>query len=394
MDEFTSKWRINHVKIVVDEVVLEGALTIENGLITEIIEGSEGHDGSDIRTIDGAGGWLLPGFIDMHVHGGYGADFMEANEEAYDTILKFHASKGTTRMLATTVTASHDAIDSVLHAASAYMMHPMPYAALAGVHLEGPFISELWPGAQNPSFISPPRLDWLQEWNRQYPGVIKQLTFAPEKEGSLALSSWLAEQGIVAACGHTDANYADIIAAADAGLSQAVHTYNAMRGLHHREPGTLGAVLTDERIYAELIADGHHVHPAAIRLLAAAKSTAKMILITDAMAAAGLGDGQYDLGGLTVDVQGGVAKLREGGNLAGSTLTMIDAFRFMLANTSLTVPQVSVLASANPAKQLGLLQQTGTIAAGKLADLIWTDKTFTTVNSTWVNGQQVYSSMK
>ena len=119
-----------------------------------------------------------------------------------------------------------------------------------------------------------------------------------------------------------------------------------------------------------------------------------MILITDAMAAAGLGDGQYDLGGLTVDVQGGVAKLREGGNLAGSTLTMIDAFRFMLANTSLTVPQVSVLASANPAKQLGLLQQTGTIAAGKLADLIWTDKTFTTVNSTWVNGQQVYSSMK
>ncbi len=394
MDEFTSKWRINHVKIVVDEVVLEGALTIENGLITEIIEGSEGYDGSDIRTIDGAGGWLLPGFIDMHVHGGYGADFMEANEEAYDTILKFHASKGTTRMLATTVTASHNAIDSVLHAAAAYMMHPMPYAALAGVHLEGPFISELWPGAQNPSFISPPRLDWLQEWNRQYPGVIKQLTFAPEKEGSLALSSWLAEQGIVAACGHTDANYADIIAAADAGLSQAVHTYNAMRGLHHREPGTLGAVLTDERIYAELIADGHHVHPAAIRLLAAAKSTAKMILITDAMAAAGLGDGQYDLGGLTVDVQGGVAKLREGGNLAGSTLTMIDAFRFMLANTSLTVPQVSLLASANPAKQLGLLQQTGTIAAGKLADLIWTDKTFTTVNSTWVNGQQVYSSMK
>ena len=394
MDEFTSKWRINHVKIVVDEVVLEGALTIENGLITEIIEGSEGYDGSDIRTIDGAGGWLLPGFIDMHVHGGYGADFMEANEEAYDTILKFHASKGTTRMLATTVTASHNAIDSVLHAAAAYMMHPMPYAALAGVHLEGPFISELWPGAQNPSLISPPRLDWLQEWNRQYPGVIKQLTFAPEKEGSLALSSWLAEQGIVAACGHTDANYADIIAAADAGLSQAVHTYNAMRGLHHREPGTLGAVLTDERIYAELIADGHHVHPAAIRLLAAAKSTAKMILITDAMAAAGLGDGQYDLGGLTVDVQGGVAKLREGGNLAGSTLTMIDAFRFMLANTSLTVPQVSLLASANPAKQLGLLQQTGTIAAGKLADLIWTDKTFTTVNSTWVNGQQVYSSMK
>ncbi|MFC5651523.1 N-acetylglucosamine-6-phosphate deacetylase [Paenibacillus solisilvae] len=393
MNEAAGKWRINHVKMVIGDSILEGHLTIENGVITEIAGGScEGASASGIPTIDGDGGWLLPGFIDVHVHGGYGADFMEANKDAYDTITKFHASKGTTRMLATTVTASREDIDSVLRAASAYIQHPMPYAALAGVHLEGPFISELWPGAQNPSFISPPRVDWLQEWNKQHPSIIKQLTFAPEKEGGLELVSWLAEQGITAACGHTDAKYADIIAAAEAGLTQAVHTYNAMRGLHHREPGTLGAVLTEDRIYAELIADGHHVHPAAIRLLMSAKTTDKVILITDAMSAAGLGDGQYDLGGMTVDVLAGVAKLRVGGNLAGSTLTMIDAFRFMLANTSLTVPQVSTLASTNPAKQLGLLQETGTIAIGKLADLVLTDETFTAVHSTWVNGKQIYSS--
>ncbi|BBH21468.1 N-acetylglucosamine-6-phosphate deacetylase [Paenibacillus baekrokdamisoli] len=394
MHENPNKWRIKNVKIVVDTNIIEGSLLVDNGIISAIIAGNTDDASLEnaIPTIDGAGGWLLPGFIDIHVHGGYGADFMEATEEAYHTITKFHASNGTTRMLATTVTASPEDIDSVLHAASAYMNASMPYAALEGVHLEGPFISELWPGAQNPNYISPPRLDWVQEWNKQYPGKIKQLTLAPEKEGSLALIQWLAEQGIVAACGHTDAKYADILAAADAGLTQAVHTYNAMRGLHHREPGTLGAVLTDERIYAELIADGHHVHPAAIRLLLSAKPSDKVILITDAMAAAGLGDGEYELGGLVVDVVAGVAALREGGNLAGSTLTMIDAFRYILTNTSLSVPEISVLASANPAQQLGLKERTGTIAAGKLADLVWTDSKFETVLSTWVQGRQVFAA--
>jgi len=390
-----SKWRVNNVRIVLEDQTVQGTVTVEDGIITAISrsdakDAPAGHNG-DWQTIDGAGGVLLPGFVDVHVHGGFGADFMDADKEAYDTITRFHASKGTTTMLATTVTASHDAIEAVLAAASAYIgSGSMPYAALAGVHLEGPFISELWPGAQNPSYISPPRLDWLQKWHGAHPGLIKQLTLAPEKEGALALISWLAEQGIVAACGHTDAKYADIINAADAGLTQAVHTFNAMRALHHREPGTVGAVLSDSRIYAEVITDGHHVHPAAVRLLAASKPADKVILITDAIAAAGLGDGSYKLGGLEVDVQDSVARLHEGGNLAGSTLTMIDAFRFMVENTSLSIPQISRMASANPAAQLGLQDRIGRIAVGKQADLVLTDDAFKEVRATWVNGRQVF----
>ncbi|QYR20382.1 N-acetylglucosamine-6-phosphate deacetylase [Paenibacillus sp. sptzw28] len=397
MNPLIDKWRLDNVKIVLDSGLVEGSVVVENGVIAAVVQKKAGlvHDtggNGGITIIDGAGGILLPGFIDVHVHGGYGADFMDASKPAFDTITRFHASKGTTTMLATTVTASREAIEAVLEAAAEYMRSDMPYAALAGVHLEGPFISELWPGAQNPAYISPPRMDWVDKWVSLHPGIIKQLTLAPEKEGALELIKQLARQGIVAACGHTDAVYADIMKAADAGLSQAVHTYNAMRGLHHREPGTVGAVLTDARIYAEIIADGHHVHPAAVRLLAASKPADKLILITDAIAAAGLGDGEYDLGGLTVDVRASIARLREGGSLAGSTLTMIDAFRFMLEHTNLTVSQVSRIASANPARQLGLQQRTGSIAIGKQADLVLASESFTSVLRTWVGGRQVYAA--
>ncbi|MBP3962109.1 N-acetylglucosamine-6-phosphate deacetylase [Paenibacillus lignilyticus] len=386
-------WFITNVKAIVQDTVVEGSIIVENGIITAIVEGqflpaeNEQH-----RTIDGNGSWLLPGFIDMHVHGGFGADFMDANREAYDTITRYHAAQGTTRMLATTVTASKEAIEAVLAAANDYVSGEMDYAALGGVHLEGPFISELWPGAQNPAFISPPRVDWVKSWNEQYPGLIKQLTLAPEKERACELIAYLAESGIVAACGHTDATYSQVTAAADAGLTQAVHTFNAMRGLHHREPGTVGAVLTDHRITGEIIADGHHVHPAAIRLLVGAKPADKVVLITDAMSAAGLGDGDYDLGGLIVDVKQGVARLREGGSLAGSTLTMIDAFRYMLTHTDLSPAEVSRMASGNPARQLGLAEVTGSIAVGKRADLVLTDAAFTEVSHTWVNGRLVHGS--
>ncbi|QHT60139.1 N-acetylglucosamine-6-phosphate deacetylase [Paenibacillus lycopersici] len=391
MNETAGNWLIRGVNAVVGDTVVEGAAVIvEDGRIAKISSGDAPVPAGVLTVIDGNGGWLLPGFIDMHVHGGFGADFMDASKASYDAITSFHASKGTTRMLATTVTAPPEAIEAVLDASAAYRSGDMPHAALQGVHLEGPFISELWPGAQNPAFISPPRLDWVQAWLEKHPGLIKQLTLAPEKGGAAEVIACLAEHGAVAAAGHTDALYAQVEAAVEAGLTQAVHTFNAMRPLHHREPGTVGAVLSDNRIHAELIADGHHVHPAAIRLLVQAKPVDRVILITDAMSAAGLGDGQYDLGGLAVDVAQGVARLREGGSLAGSTLTMIDAFRFMLTHTGLGVAEVSRMASANPARQLGLQEVTGSIAEGKYADLVLADASFETVSRTWVEGRLVY----
>ncbi|MFS0727316.1 N-acetylglucosamine-6-phosphate deacetylase [Paenibacillus sp. 1P07SE] len=293
-----STWSIHNVNLVMDETVIRGSLQCENGKISLIHEGDVPPSTSTDRlVIDGHNGYLLPGFIDMHVHGGYGSDFMDATSDAYEAITRYHASHGTTGMLATTMTAPPKDIEAVLACAARYQSGEMPYARLLGVHLEGPFISPRWPGAQNPDYIVSPQLSWLKQWTAEYPGVIRQLTLAPESDSADEVITWLHRQDIIAAAGHTDATYEQIVHAVELGLTQAVHTFNAMTPLHHRKPGTAGAVLTEDAICAELIADGHHVHPAAIRLLVCAKPADQLVLITDAMSAAGLGDGDYELGG-------------------------------------------------------------------------------------------------
>lgn len=390
------RWLIYNVNIVLEDRTTAGGLLVGNGKIERVVAESEldpaGRiEGEPVERIDGRDGWLLPGFIDLHVHGGYGGDFMNADRASYDRISKFHASQGTTGMLATTMTASKEAIEAVLEAVWQYRNGQMPYAALLGVHLEGPFISERWPGAQNPAYICDPQPAWLQQWSQAYPQLIRLLTLAPEKSGAAETIAWLASEGIVAAAGHTDARYDDMLAAADAGLTHAVHTCNAMRGLHHREPGTLGAVLTDDRIYAEIIADGEHVHPAVIRLLLKSKPLDKVVLVTDAIEAAGMPDGDYELGGLPVVVRNGTARLREGNALAGSSLSMIRAVRYMLEHTDLSISEVSRMASGNPARELGLYGVTGSIAAGKQADLVWADASLN-VKRTWVGGRTVFDA--
>jgi N-acetylglucosamine-6-phosphate deacetylase len=383
---------ITGAKIVTEQGVIEqGVLHLKDGVIASVQSSSQWNPStadSAAETLDANGSWLLPGFIDVHVHGGYGADFMESSPETLDTITRFHAKNGTTGMLATTMTQTREAIDRVLGEVSRYMQEPMPYAQLLGVHMEGPFISPKWAGAQDPKLMLPPQLSWLQDWDERFPQLVKQLTLAPEVEGGLETIAWLRDRGIVAACGHTDASYADIQSAASVGLSHAVHTFNAMKPLHHREPGTVGAVLTDDRISGEVIADGHHVHPAAIRLLVKAKQPHGLLLITDAMSAAGLGDGQYDLGGQAVSVQSGVARLTEGGALAGSTLTMIDALRFMVREVGVSVEDASRFASGNPARLLQLQASHGSIAQGKQADLLLVSPELE-LEYVWIRGKEL-----
>ncbi|KQX45880.1 N-acetylglucosamine-6-phosphate deacetylase [Paenibacillus sp. Root444D2] len=383
---------ISGAKIVTEQGIIErGILHVKDGFIAFVGDMSQWDPsaaGSAARSIDAHGSWLLPGFIDVHVHGGYGADFMDANPETLDIITRFHALHGTTSMLATTMTATRDAIDRVLGEVDRYKNQEMPYAQLLGVHLEGPFISPKWAGAQDPNLMVPPQLSWIEDWHERYPQLMKQLTLAPEREGGLEMIAWLRDHGIVAACGHTDSTYADIQAAVREGLTHAVHTYNAMKPLHHREPGTVGAILTDERISGEVIADGHHVHPAAIRLLAMVKQPHGLLLITDAMSAAGLGDGQYKLGGQAVTVQSGVARLTEGGALAGSTLTMIEALRFMVREVGVSVEDASRFASGNPARLLRLEGSHGSIAQGKQADLLLVSPELE-LEQVWVRGKEI-----
>lgn len=384
---------IHNITLVTPDRIGPGSLLAENGRIASIQwqEQSLGKDVSgllpDCEIIDGNGGYLLAGFIDVHVHGGNGSEFMEPSTEAFENIIRFHTANGTTTILPTTVTASKEAIDAALQTAATYQQQAFPYAHLEGVHLEGPFISPKWPGAQDPNFITPPQLSWLQQWQAEFPDLVKLVTLAPETEGASEAIAWLAENGIVAAAGHTDAVYEQIAAAQQAGLSHAVHMFNAMRPLHHREPGTVGAVLELNAISTELIADGYHVHPAAIRLVLQAKPDDKVLLITDAMSAAGLGDGQYQLGSLDVTVSDGAARLTDKGNLAGSTLTMIQAFRYMVETVGISLQHASKLASSNPAQLLGLSDDRGSMEVGKRADLVWVDHELNIV-ATWVDGHR------
>lgn len=383
---------IRHAKIVTEEeTIQDGALVISEGTI-EFIGTEEAFAAQQsyqkLPSVDYEGDWLLPGFIDVHVHGGFGHDFMEANDAALERITQFHAQNGTTTMLATTVTAPKEAIDRVLAGVNSWQENEVKGARLAGVHLEGPFLSKVFPGAQNPEHMIPARIDWLEEWTSAYPGLIRMMTLAPEVEGNMDCIEWLRKNNIVAACGHTDAEYEEILEAKKRGLQHAVHTFNAMKPLHHRNPGTVGAVLTDDDISCEIIADGHHVHPACIDLLFRAKGRDRLILITDAMSAAGMEDGEYNLGDLKVRVKDGVARLKEGESLAGSTLTMIQAFRFFVETVGVSIEETSRMASGNPARLIGLDDEIGSISLGKKADLLRLDSKLQ-LKEVWRDGQLI-----
>lgn len=387
----TGKFLIVGANIVTpDRVIEKGWLLVGDGMIEAVGDYSisDAPAAPEHEIVVALGGIVLPGFIDVHVHGGAGHDFMDADRDGLLAITRFHAEHGTTSILATSLTASRDELTAVLERVDAFMAEPMPYSQVLGVHFEGPFISEAWKGAQNPAHIVPPQPEWLEAWTARFPGAIKIQTLAPEAEGALEYIELLAGHGIVPSCGHTDATYDRIVAAADHGLRHAVHTFNAMRAFHHREPGTVGAVLADKRIMAEVIADGHHVHPAGIKMLAAAKGEDNVMLVTDAMAAAGMPDGDYELGGLPVRMTCGVARLKASGNLAGSTLTMIEAFRYIVREVGIPLVGASKMASLNPARQLGMDGDRGAIAPGKRADLLLLDDALK-LRQVWIGGKPI-----
>lgn len=386
-----NSFQIVHAQVVTPRgTILDGAVAVDDGVI-RYVGTTSGLASAGLMAadpIDAQGAYLLPGFIDVHVHGGMLQDFSVPSKQAFDDITRLHLSQGTTSMLATTMTMPKEVIEEVLEEVHRYRAEGMPYAKLAGVHLEGPFISPKWPGAQNPAHIVPPNKAWVEEWESKYPGLIKQVTFAPEQEGAHELIAFLRSKAIVAAAGHTDATYEEIMAAVEVGLHHAVHTFNAMTPLHHRKPGTAGAILSTPAISAEIIADGIHVHKAGIQLLAQVKNNRNLILITDAMSAAGLGNGDYMLGDLPVVVKDNMCTLKENeGTLAGSTLTMIRGFRHLVKEIGLTVEQASEAASGNPARLLRMDHLTGSVETGKLGDLLLVNRDLQ-LETVWVEGRK------
>jgi N-acetylglucosamine-6-phosphate deacetylase len=347
------------------------------------------------------GQWVLPGFVDMHVHGGGGTSFTAGPVGDARRAVEFHRRHGTTTIVASLVTAPL----ADLEARAAMLAGLAREGVIAGVHLEGPFLSAARCGAQDPRYMIAPDVAAFERLNAACAGHLRVITIAPELPGATAVIKAAAQAGVIAAVGHTDATADVTSAAVDAGASHATHLFNGMRPLHHREPGPVGALLDRDEVSCEVIADGVHLHDTAIRLVARAAGPGRLVLITDAMAAAGMPDGSYRLGSMRVEVEGGVARLADGDNgnrtgratapvmgpapgrtgatagagpagaIAGSTATMAGVVRHAIA-AGLPVTDVAAAASTTPARLLGLGHRTGALRPGLAADLVVCDESF------------------
>jgi len=330
---------------------------------------------------------LVPGFIEPHVHGAGGFDVMHATWETMSVISRKLASHGTTSFLPTTVSAPADVLTETVERLSGLIGTKFEGASPLGIHLEGPFINMVKRGTHRQASLHRPDSVLLSKWIQRTKGRIKLLTLAPELEGATDVAELAERSRIVVGMGHSDASFLEATEAADRGVRYAVHTFNAMRPLSHRDSGIIGAVLSDDRIFAEIIADGIHVAPEVVRVFARAKGKDRMILATDAISATGMPDGSYALGRHHVDVVGGICRDVEG-RLAGSTLTQDRALRNLMHWTGMRLEDALLAVTANPAKALAL-EERGRIEVGSSADFTLLDENLE-VAQTYVGGDLVF----
>ncbi|GAA1656458.1 N-acetylglucosamine-6-phosphate deacetylase [Nonomuraea maheshkhaliensis] len=348
-------------RIVTPEGVHEGWLTIEDGRITHVGHGSAPGSGLSV-----GGRHVVPGFVDLHNHGGAGGSFPTGEQDKARDAVALHRRHGTTTTVGSLVT---DSIEGLTRAVAS-LAELCEDGLLAGIHLEGPYISRARCGAHDPALLREPSPQELAGLVKAGRGHIRMLTIAPELPGALDTIRMAVAEGVLAAIGHSDADYDKTIEGIEAGATVATHLYNAMPPLGHRAPGPVAALLDDERVTVELVNDGVHVHAAMLRLAYEVAGPGRTVLVTDAMSATGLGDGDYALGSMRVHVRDGVARLAEGGSIAGSTLTMDVAFRRGVQEVGMSLPDAVQVASLTPARVLGLADRIGSIAVGKAADLV------------------------
>lgn len=398
----TRATRLTGARVVLPDTVLErGEVAFADGVITAVGTSPAadrtrhgGHDSGagaaadDTRerggsapedTVDLAGHWLVPGFVDMHVHGGSGASYMSGDPEQALHAAAFHRAHGTTTTMASLVTAPHDE----LMRAVSQLAGLVEDGALAGLHLEGPYLSRARCGAHDPDLLRDPdraEVDALLKAGR---GTVRMLTLAPELDGGVDLVRRLVDAGVLAAVGHTDGTHRETLAALAAGASVATHLFNAMRSVHHREPGPVTALLQDSDVVVELINDGVHLHPGIVNLAFQAAGSSRVAFITDAMSAAGMPDGTYPLGPMTTRVEGGIARLVDGDSIAGSTLTLDRALRTAVRENHLPMTDAVRALSTTPARALGLADRAGSIEVGKRADLVVLDADLRVTGVLW-----------
>lgn len=396
-------WLLQNGTFVINQKLEEGHLVIIDGLIQGFYL-KEKKDHTKLvydlnidsnQVIDCTGALIGPGFIDIHVHGGGGADVMDASLESFQQMAYTHGQKGTTRFLLTTVTAPHEELISVCRMAKKWREQieqkgEIPSGALPlGIHLEGPYISLNRKGAQNGEYIRPFSMDEFMEYQEASQHWIKIITLAPEKLTEMKVITELKMKGVVVSIGHTDATYEDVDEAFHHGAQHVTHLCNTMKGIHHRSPGPVTYALIHDGLTVEFIADGLHVHPAIIELALRSKKKDEIAIVTDAMRAAGVNDGIYKLGDLEVYVHEGKAMLKDG-TLAGSCLDMERAYKLLEKELSINEVQLFQMLSTTPAKILGINHRFGSLDAGKVADLVIfrDDKlSHVMVDGSWIKGE-------
>ena len=344
----------------------------------------------DVELVDYGEAIISPGFVETHIHGYDGSDVMDNDPNGLQTMAQGLLRTGTTSWLPTTLTDSKEHLAAVCQTI-AENYQTINGAKIQGIFLEGPFFTEKYKGAQNLKYMGDPSIEILNEWQAAAKGLVKKIAIAPERQGVAEFVDAAVAQGIVVALAHSDARLDQAESAVDHGASIFVHTFNGMRGLHHREPGMVGAALSLDQVYAEAISDGLHVHPAALKIIFKARGPKEMILITDAMRATGLGDGMSKLGEFEVEVKDGAARLVEGGNLAGSVLEMNQAIKNMLDWQICNLAEALEMATLTPAKSVGIEHQCGIIAPERAADFVVLDDQMH-VLATYIDGRVVYQA--
>ncbi|MCB5099277.1 N-acetylglucosamine-6-phosphate deacetylase [Streptococcus mutans] len=340
------------------------------------------------QVLDYSGYEIAPGLVDTHIHGFAGADVMDNKEESLATMSRELLSAGVTSFLPTGLTASFETLNKVCQTIAKFAGKETG-ARIQGLFFEGPYFTEKYKGAQNPSYMRNPSTSELDQWLASSKGLLKKIALAPEREGTAEFISYACKRGVVVALGHSDATYQEAVEAVEAGASVWVHAYNGMRGLNHREPGMVGAVYDIPNTYAELICDGYHVHTCACDILLHQKRPDHVVLITDCMVAGGQPDGNYMLGEYPVTVENGTARLKSNAALAGSILQLKDGVKNIVDWGLVSKANAIMMASLIPAISVGIDDVCGQIKEGHLADFIVLDKEMN-LRATYLAGKKVY----
>jgi N-acetylglucosamine-6-phosphate deacetylase len=386
------KYYLKSKEVYLENKIMENLyILIEDEYIKDIKKEDEIKKDNEIKIIDCGEKIIAPALIDIHIHGAVGKDVMDGDYEALNTISKYLAKNGVGSFLPTTLTAPILKIKKALINIKKSIDRGVMGAEILGAYLEGPYLTEEHKGAHPIEYMRDLDLNEIKELIRVSDNNISVFALAPEKENSDMIITFLNDNGIKSTIAHTNANYQEINNAIEKGVSLSTHTFNGMSGLHHRKPGSVGAILASDKIYTELIADNIHVHPAVIKILYNLKKEDKTILISDCMRAGGLKDGDYSLGELKVNVKDSIARTKEG-SLAGSTLKVKDAVLNIKKAADIDLFTALKMASITPAKLLGLDNEIGSIKKGKKANLTVIDQKMN-IYLTIVNGKVVYNKL-